>query len=333
MRPALARRLLLMTLLLVSLTLFATTLGAMRLPLVNLLPSGDDMLRHIWLTIRLPRVLLALLVGAALALSGCVMQGLFRNPLADPGLLGISSGAALAVASWLVLPFSAAGLIALYMPMLAAFIGSLAVMVVIFILSRAEEGSLSRLLLVGIAINALCGALVGVLSWLSNDAQLRQLSLWGMGSLGQAEWPTLLVAATLIIPAALAVWWMASRLNLLQLGDEEAHYLGVNVQALQRWLFLDEPTSALDLYYQQHLLRLLKRLTAGGQLHVCVVLHDLNLAALWADRILLLHQGHLVAQGTPQEVIQQPVIHRWYGADVRLVQHPDNAVPQVYLAP
>jgi iron complex transport system ATP-binding protein len=57
------------------------------------------------------------------------------------------------------------------------------------------------------------------------------------------------------------------------------------------WLFLDEPTSALDLYYQQHLLRLLKRLTAGGQLHVCVVLHDLNLAALWADRILLLHQG------------------------------------------
>ncbi|MGE6459897.1 FecCD family ABC transporter permease, partial [Klebsiella quasipneumoniae] len=218
MRPALARRLLMMTLLLVSLTLFATTLGAMRLPLASLLPAGDEMLRHIWLTIRLPRVLLALLVGAALALSGCVMQGLFRNPLADPGLLGISSGAALAVACWLVLPLSASGLIALYMPMLAAFIGSLAVMVVIFILSRAEEGSLSRLLLVGIAINALCGALVGVLAWLSNDAQLRQLSLWGMGSLGQAEWPTLLVAATLIIPAALAVWWMASRLNLLQLG-------------------------------------------------------------------------------------------------------------------
>lgn len=233
MRPALARRLLMMTLLLVSLTLFATTLGAMRLPLASLLPAGDEMLRHIWLTIRLPRVLLALLVGAALALSGCVMQGLFRNPLADPGLLGISSGAALAVACWLVLPLSASGLIALYMPMLAAFIGSLAVMVVIFILSRAEEGSLSRLLLVGIAINALCGALVGVLAWLSNDAQLRQLSLWGMGSLGQAEWPTLLVATTLIIPAALAVWWMASHLNLLQLGDEEAH-----LRALQRWLLL-----------------------------------------------------------------------------------------------
>ena len=238
MRPALVRHLLLMALLLVALTLYATTLGAMRLPLVNLLPSGDEILRHIWLTIRLPRVLLALLVGAALALSGCVMQGLFRNPLADPGLLGISSGAALAMACWLVLPLSVPALLALYMPMLAAFIGSLAVMAVIFILSRAGDGSLSRLLLVGIAINALSGALVGVLAWLSNDAQLRQLSLWGMGSLGQAEWPTLLVAASLIIPASITVWRMATRLNLLQLGDEEAHYLGVNVRAIQRLLLL-----------------------------------------------------------------------------------------------
>lgn len=78
MRPALVRHLLLMALLLVALTLYATTLGAMRLPLVNLLPSGDEILRHIWLTIRLPRVLLALLVGAALALSGCVIQEIGR---------------------------------------------------------------------------------------------------------------------------------------------------------------------------------------------------------------------------------------------------------------
>ncbi len=238
MRSHPARHLWLMTLLLIVLTLLATTLGAMRLPLASLLPSGDEILRNIWLTIRLPRVLLALLVGAALALSGCVMQGLFRNPLADPGLLGISGGAALAVACWLVLPLSVPPLVALYAPMLAAFVGSMAVMVVIFILSRAGDASLSRLLLVGIAINALCGALVGVLAWISNDTQLRQLSLWGMGSLGQAEWSTLLVAATLMIPASLVVWAMASRLNLLQLGDEEAHYLGVNVRALQRLLLL-----------------------------------------------------------------------------------------------
>ena len=87
-----------MLLLLVGLTLVATTQGAMALPLKSLWHPGDDALRQIWLTIRLPRVLLALVVGAALALSGCVMQGLFRNPLADPGLLGISSGSALAVA-------------------------------------------------------------------------------------------------------------------------------------------------------------------------------------------------------------------------------------------
>ncbi|MDA8488082.1 FecCD family ABC transporter permease [Kluyvera sp. Awk 3] len=238
MNATASRPLWLMVLLLVALTLFATTLGAMRLPLASIWPSGDEVLRHIWLTIRLPRVLLALLVGSALALSGCVMQGLFRNPLADPGLLGISSGAALAVAFWLVLPISAPVLVALYAPMLAAFIGSLAVMAVIFVLSKAGDGSLSRLLLVGIAINALCGALVGMLSWISNDTQLRQLSLWGMGSLGQAEWPTLLVSATLIIPSSLVVWWMAARLNLLQLGDEEAHYLGVNVRVLQRVLLL-----------------------------------------------------------------------------------------------
>lgn len=238
MNATASRPLWLMVLLLVALTLFATTLGAMRLPLASIWPSGDEVLRHIWLTIRLPRVLLALLVGSALALSGCVMQGLFRNPLADPGLLGISSGAALAVAFWLVLPISVPVLVALYAPMLAAFIGSLAVMAVIFVLSKAGDGSLSRLLLVGIAINALCGALVGMLSWISNDAQLRQLSLWGMGSLGQAEWPTLLVSATLIIPSSLVVWWMAARLNLLQLGDEEAHYLGVNVRVLQRVLLL-----------------------------------------------------------------------------------------------
>ncbi|WP_438436738.1 FecCD family ABC transporter permease [Kluyvera sichuanensis] len=233
-----SRQLWLMVLLLVALTLFATTLGAMRLPLASIWPSGDEVLRHIWLTIRLPRVLLALLVGSALALSGCMMQGLFRNPLADPGLLGISSGAALAVSFWVVLPISVPVLVALYAPMLAAFIGSLAVMAVIFVLSKAGDGSLSRLLLVGIAINALCGALVGMLSWISNDTQLRQMSLWGMGSLGQAEWPTLLVAATLIIPASLVVWWTAARLNLLQLGDEEAHYRGVNVRVLQRLLLL-----------------------------------------------------------------------------------------------
>lgn len=99
------------------------------------------------------------------------------------------------------------------------------------------------------------------------------------------------------------------------------------------WLFLDEPTSALDLYHQQHLLRLLKRLTADGDLHVCVVLHDLNLAALWADRIVLLHEGRIVSQGTPPSVLKADDLARWYGAQVHVGQHPLNATPQVFLTP
>ncbi|MDR7939784.1 iron ABC transporter permease [Enterobacter soli] len=223
---------------LLMMTLLATGFGALRLPVSLLWNNSDDALRQIWLTIRLPRVLLALVIGGSLALAGCVMQGLFRNPLADPGLLGISSGAALAVALWVVIPLSLPALVMLYAPMLAAFLGALAATVVIFLLSQQRESSLSRLLLVGIAINALCGAAVGVLSWISNDAQLRQLSLWGMGSLGQAQWSTLLAVTSLMVPTVWIIWRLATALNLLQLGEEEAHYLGVDVKVVQRVLLL-----------------------------------------------------------------------------------------------
>lgn len=99
------------------------------------------------------------------------------------------------------------------------------------------------------------------------------------------------------------------------------------------WLFLDEPTSALDLYHQQHLLRLLKSLTRQGHLHVCVVLHDLNLAALWSDRILLLHNGRIVSEGIPETVLQADALARWYGAQVHVGTHPAHAAPQVFLSP
>ncbi|WP_042958925.1 FecCD family ABC transporter permease [Erwinia tasmaniensis] len=228
-----------LALLLLTLTVTAANIGPMKLSLPLLWQAGSDsILWQIWSGIRLPRVLLAVLVGGALALSGCVMQGLFRNPLADPGLLGISSGAALAVAVSIVLSFSLPGVLMLYLPLLAAFFGSLAVTLVIFLLSRKGTGGLSRLLLVGIAINALCGAAVGVLSWLSNDQQLRQLSLWGMGSLGQAQWSTVLLCASVVLPCMVLVQRLANRLNILQLGDEEAHYLGVDVPRTQRYLLV-----------------------------------------------------------------------------------------------
>ncbi|MGE9551703.1 heme ABC transporter ATP-binding protein [Erwinia amylovora] len=97
------------------------------------------------------------------------------------------------------------------------------------------------------------------------------------------------------------------------------------------WLFLDEPTSALDLYHQQHALRLLHQLTRKGQLTVCCVLHDLNLAALWSDRMLLLHQGSLVASGTPAEVMTEEMLTRWYQADLQVHHHSQDAVPQIVL--
>ncbi|UWS30978.1 FecCD family ABC transporter permease [Erwinia pyrifoliae] len=226
-------------LLLLILALGAANSGAMKLSLPMLWQAGSDSsLWQIWFSIRLPRVLLAMLVGGALALSGCVMQGLFRNPLADPGLLGISSGAALAVAISIVIPLSLPGALMLYLPLLAAFIGSLTMTLIIFMLSRKGASALSRLLLVGIAINALCGAAVGVLSWLSNDQQLRQLSLWGMGSLSQAQWPTVLTCASVVLPCMFLVQRLAQRLNLLQLGDEDAHYLGVDVARTQRYLLV-----------------------------------------------------------------------------------------------
>ncbi|AKM47838.1 ABC-type Fe3+-siderophore transport system, permease component [Edwardsiella anguillarum] len=219
-------------------TLAAAHLGALRLSPVALLRDGDPLQWQIWLNIRLPRVLLAAVIGIALAVSGTLMQGLFRNPLADPALLGISSGAALCVALTIVLPLALSPLLALYAQMLAAFGGSLAISLLIYLLSRGASVTLSRLLLAGIAINALCFALVGVLSYLSDDQQLRQFTLWSMGTLSRSEWHTLGASALLILPASLFALTRAQRLNLLQLGDEEAHYLGLDVARTKRQLLL-----------------------------------------------------------------------------------------------
>ncbi|CDH18850.1 vitamin B12 transport protein (ABC superfamily,membrane) [Xenorhabdus bovienii str. kraussei Quebec] len=226
-------------LLLFLLAISSANMGALPLSFKTLWESSlDDPQWQIWLNIRLPRILLAILVGGALAVSGAVMQGLFRNPLADPGLLGISSGAALTVAMVIVLPFTLPASIALYGHIIAAFVGSLLVSFLIFSLNKYNHGNLSKLLLAGIAINALCMSFIGVLSYVSNDQQLRQFSIWMMGSLGQIEWPTLIIAASLIIPVCILAFSQSRKLNLLQLGDEEAHYLGINVQRTKYQLLL-----------------------------------------------------------------------------------------------
>lgn len=223
-------------LILATLVLVGASQGALKITFASL---QDEQYRDIWLNIRLPRVLLAVLVGGALATAGVIMQGLFRNPMADPGLLGVSSGSALMVGVAIIFPISLPAVFLLYEQMIFAVAGSLVVCAVIFLISlRHTHGGMMQLLLAGIAINALCGAAIGVLSYVGDEQQLRQLTLWMMGSLGQAQWPTLLVAASFAIPAIIATGWLSNTLNLLQLGDEEAHYLGVNVKRRRQQLLL-----------------------------------------------------------------------------------------------
>ncbi|MFQ1018416.1 FecCD family ABC transporter permease [Gilliamella sp. CG13] len=213
--------------------------GALTFPVSQLLSlSFDDPLMNIWLNIRLPRILLAVIVGMALATSGAVMQGLFRNPLADSGLLGISSGAGLLVGLSVLFPTIFPPIMMLYGKMLAAFLGSLFICFLIYLYSLHAECNLAKMVLLGVAINAIIGAVMGCLSYISDEAQLRQISLWSMGHLGKGSWELVLVATSLIIPALLAILVLSHQLNILQLGDEDAHYLGINVIRIKQYLLV-----------------------------------------------------------------------------------------------
>lgn len=193
---------------------------------------------QIWLSVRLPRIVLAVLVGMALATAGVLLQGLFRNPLADPGLLGISSGAAVAVALGIVFiaPYLS-GAVTLYLHIITAFSGALCISGLIFLLNRRRQ-PLLRLLLCGIAVNAISMSFVGVLNYLSDDKELRQFSLWMMGSTGHISWILLLPAILLALPVFYAAFRLARPLDMIQLGEEEAHYAGVNVRRTQQCVLL-----------------------------------------------------------------------------------------------
>ena len=185
--------------------------------------------------VRLPRTLLALAVGAMLAQCGAVMQGLFRNPLADPGIIGVSSGAALGAAICIVLfPHAESVMISV-----SAFASGLITTLIVYRLaSNALGTSVVLLLLSGVAVAALAGAGIGVLTYLANDMALRDLTLWQMGSIAGAQWQY--VGLCLVILALLS--WQFNRdakaLNALLLGEAEARHLGIDVDSLKLRLIL-----------------------------------------------------------------------------------------------
>lgn len=195
------------------------------------------------MAIRLPRVMLGLLVGAGLAVSGALLQGLFRNPLADPGLLGVSSGAAFFAVLAIVLGDSVsrgafAGYSHLGLPV-AAFVGGTLTIACVYLIAK-RHGSLdtATILLAGIAINALASAGIGLLVFTADDSQLRTITFWNLGSLAGATWQSLVVAAPLMVLPLVFLRNISRQMNALMLGDAEAEHLGIDTEMLKRRLIL-----------------------------------------------------------------------------------------------
>jgi len=200
-------------------------------------PENADLrdLAIVW-SVRLPRTLLAILVGGALAFSGALMQGLFRNPLADPGIIGVSAGASFAAITAIVLGEALLGAAALlYVLPISAFFGGLIATITLYLIAtRRGRTSVATMLLGGIAIAALMMAASGVLIFMSNDQQLRVLTFWSLGSLGGASWAKIFATAPFILFALLLGGSFASGFNALALGEAEARHLGIPVQVLKR---------------------------------------------------------------------------------------------------
>ena len=211
-----------------------------------LLPSGSasasSQASTILFDIRLPRVLLALCLGAILAISGAVMQGLFRNPLADPSLIGVSGGASVGASMVIVMAggwvqsSAALGLSAVAM---GAFTGGFIATILVYRLATSNIGtSVTTMLLAGIAIGAIAGALNSLLSYFADNDMLRQMSLWQMGNLSTANWSRVAIIAVVAV-LLVGLFPRDSRaLNALLLGESEARHLGIDVQRVKRRLIV-----------------------------------------------------------------------------------------------
>jgi iron complex transport system permease protein len=192
--------------------------------------------------IRLPRILLAIFVGAVLASTGAVMQGLFRNPLADPSLIGVSSGASVGASLMIVTAggfIQSGALVGLSLVAVGAFFGGFAATLLVYRLATSGIGtSVTTMLLAGIAIGALAGALNSLLSYFSDNDMLRQISLWQMGNLSGASWLKVSLMGAVAVLLMLLFPRDSKALNALLLGESEARHLGIDVQRVKRRLIV-----------------------------------------------------------------------------------------------
>lgn len=229
--------------------IYSITVGPMNISfrdsLSSLLLQSDDIAKHINLVIheiRFPRTLLCMLVGAILALCGTVMQGLFRNPLAEPGIIGVSAGASLGAALAIVLlgnlNFDARWMNAITLP-LCAFLGGALTTIVVYRLGTNKFGtSVTIMLLAGVAISAVSGAGIGYLNYVADDQMLRDLTLWSMGSFAGANWQSITLCGITLLGLYFYFTRRAMALNALLLGESEAHHLGIPIQRLKRALIV-----------------------------------------------------------------------------------------------
>lgn len=189
--------------------------------------------------VRLPRVALGLLVGAALGISGAAIQGIFRNPLAEPGLIGISAGASLMAVIIIVLEVSLfaglSNLLGYYLLAFGAFAGAGIAAMLVYQISRTDgKSNVATMLLAGIAINALAGALTGLITYIADDQQLRNITFWMLGSLAGASWETVWSVFPFILIPILLLPQMGKALNAFSLGEVQASQLGLKVNVVKR---------------------------------------------------------------------------------------------------
>ncbi|WP_375611205.1 MULTISPECIES: FecCD family ABC transporter permease [unclassified Bartonella] len=188
--------------------------------------------------IRLPRVILGLLIGAALAVSGVLMQGLFRNPLADPGIVGVSAGAGLgavlAIVVGIAFPVSFAPFLEPYKVIIGAFFGGLLSTIILYIIATHNSfTSIATMLLAGIALGALSSAVVGTLIFVANDQQLRDITFWSLGSLAGATWLKVWLVLPFIVIGLLFSPFLSRALNALALGEAVAGHIGFHIQRVK----------------------------------------------------------------------------------------------------